>query len=655
MPRLVGLAHASRLYRELADLHHLTHFSRRGDEVAFATIGNASCAEGMFWESLNALGILQVPAVVVIWDDGYGISVPQEFQSIRQSLSDQLQGFRRTETERGFDLYTVRGWEYAALLETFAGAAETARRDHVPAIVHVTELTQPQGHSTSGSHERYKSADRLRWEQAHDALPLFRRLLLDEEVIGEQELAALEKEALNQVHAAREAAWKGCHDPIRQESAELTTLLETVAAQSTHAAALRQSARALTTARIPQRHTALQTAHAALRLTRHEALPARADLRRWYDDRSARWQRLYSSHLHSEGADSTLRVTAERPDVSADSPLVSGFQVLNATFDAILARDPRVLFFGEDVGKLGGVNQALAGLQAKYGPLRVADTGIREATIIGQATGLAMRGLRPIAEIQYLDYMLYAVQLLSDDVASLRWRSAGGQKAPLIVRTRGHRLEGIWHSGSPMGGLIHLLRGIWLVVPRDMTRAAAFYNTLLAADEPGIIVEVLNGYRLKEPMPANVGTMRLPLGVPEILRPGDDVTVVTYGASCRVALESAEMLAQVGIEIEVIDVQTLLPFDRPRTILQSLQKTGRIVFLDEDVPGGATAFMAQQVIEAHGGFDWLDAAPVTLTARAHRPAYGSDGNHFSKPNAEALFDVVHRLMNEVNPTRYPEF
>lgn len=654
MPRLVGLAQASHLYRELDALRRFTQFSRGGNEVAFATIGNASCAEGMFWETLNALGVLQVPAVVVIWDDGYGISVPNEFQFFKRNLSDQLVGFRRTADERGLDLYTAPGWDYPALVQTFQQAAAVARRDHIPSVVHVTELTQPQGHSTSGSHERYKPAERLAWEQAHDALFLLRRYILDEEIAGERDLEALEKEGVRLVQAAREAAWKACHDPIRRETADLTALLEQAAVQSAaHRPALRKLAADLTAARIPQRSAALQAAHAALRLLRDERPPAVHAIGAWHADYLARNRRRYGAHLHSEGADSTLRVTAEPPLVTAESPTVSGFQVLNAAFDAMLARDPRVLIFGEDVGKLGGVNQAVAGLQVKYGPLRVSDTGIREATIIGQAVGLAMRGLRPIAEIQYLDYVLYALQLLSDDVASLRWRTAGGQKAPLIVRTRGHRLEGIWHSGSPMGGILNLLRGVYVITPRDMTRAAAFYNTLLLGDEPGLIVEVLNGYRLKEPMPRNIDRMTIPLGVPEILRAGDDVTLVTYGACCRVALEAAEMLAPLGITVEVIDVQTLLPFDRPQLIRQSLEKTGRIVFLDEDVPGGAGAYMYQQVIEAQGGFAWLDAPPVTVSAQPHRPAYGSDGNYFSKPNAEDVFTAVYELMNEANPTRYP--
>ncbi|MFV9507681.1 MAG: alpha-ketoacid dehydrogenase subunit alpha/beta [Oscillochloridaceae bacterium umkhey_bin13] len=655
MPRLVGLAYASRLYRELEALRGLTRFSQAGDEVAFGTIGNASCAEGFFWEALNAIGVLRVPAVVAIWDDGYGISVPNEHQISGGNLSKLLAGFRRRpDSPQGFNLYTVAGWDYAALRAAFGHAADQARADHIPAIIHVTELTQPQGHSTSGSHERYKSRERLAWERERDPLETMRAWLLEHGVADPDELDAIADDARVEAEAARDAAWAVLHAEPRHEAQTLASLLEQVAPLTAEPTRLIEQAAALRANPKPLRRELLAAAHAALVQTRGEDEPARQALATWHANQRKAGHARYGSHLYREDAGSALRVPAVPIQYAAEAPEVRGFEILRGAFDVWLGQDPRVCIFGEDVGALGDVNQGTAGLQEKYGRLRVSDTGIREATIIGQAIGLAQRGLRPIAEIQYLDYILYALSPLSDDLASLHWRTRGGQAAPVIVRTRGHRLEGVWHAGSPMGALIHTLRGMHICVPRDMTRAVGMYATLLAAEEPALVVEVLNGYRRREQLPANLGSYRIPLGQPEILRPGDDVTVVTYGACCPIALEAAERLAEVGIDAEVIDVQTLLPFDRDHLIATSLAKTGRLVVMDEDVPGGASAYIMQQILEVQGGYRHLDSQPVTLTAQAHRPAYGSDGDYFSKPSAEDLFDTVYALLIEAAPAVYPE-
>ena len=648
MPRLVGLAYASRLYRDLAGLREMTDFSHNGDEVAFGTIGNASCAEGLFWESLNAIGVLRAPALISIWDDGYGISVPNAQQLSGGDLSALLSGFGRAAgSSQGLDLYSVRGWDYPALLATYVQAVETTRSQHIPAIIHVTELTQPQGHSTSGSHERYKSPERLDWERAHDPLPLLRAWIIEQGLAGSFDLDAIEAEA------QRDLAWAALYEGPRAEAATLAGLLLDAATATPQPEALQEAAAGLKIAPQPLRRHLLAVAHQALVQTRATPGPARDALAAWHSAQRAGGLQRYGSHLYDEGAGSALLVPASAPSYAAEPPLVRGFEIMQASFDAWLARDPRICIFGEDVGALGDVNQGTAGLQASYGSLRVSDTGIREATIIGQAIGMAQRGLRPIAEIQYLDYMLYALSPLSDDLACLHWRTRGGQRAPVIVRTRGHRLEGVWHSGSPMGALIHTLRGMHICVPRDMTRAAGFYSTLLQADEPALVVEVLNGYRQREPLPANIGGYSLPLGVPELLRSGGDVTLVTYGACCRIALEAAEALAQVGIEVELIDVQTLLPFDINHSIVDSLKKTSRVVFLDEDMPGGASAYMLQQVLEVQGGYWQLDSPPRTVTAQAHRPAYGSDGDYFSKPNAEDIFDAIYQLLAESDPLAYP--
>jgi pyruvate/2-oxoglutarate/acetoin dehydrogenase E1 component/TPP-dependent pyruvate/acetoin dehydrogenase alpha subunit len=656
MPRLVGLAYASRLYRHLHELQHLTQFSHHGDEVAFGAIGNASCAEGVFWEAVNAVGVLMAPMVLSIWDDGYGISVTNEHQMVKQNMSELLKGFQRAPgTYDGYDIYSVRGWDYAALVETYVQATETARRDHVPALIHVVEVTQPQGHSTSGSHERYKSKERLEWEQEFDCLRKFREWIVAQGVAAAAEMDQWEREDKLLVENTRKAAWEAYTQPIREEIQEVADILDEIAPGAAHAAALAQIKDRLLSAQTPLRRDIAVGLREALLLLKDERIPAKQVLIDWKKRQDPIQEERYSSHLYSRSAESALNVPEIKPVYAERSPVVHGFEILNACFDAMLARDPRVVAFGEDVGRLGDVNQGFAGLQAKYGELRVSDTGIRETTIIGQAIGLALRGLRPIAEIQYLDYVLYALQIMSDDLVTLHWRTKGGQKAPVTVRTRGHRLEGIWHSGSPMAGLIHLLRGVHVLVPRNMTQAAGFYNTLLRSDDPGLVVEVLNGYRLKETLPDNIGEFTVPVGVPEVLREGTDITLVTYGACCRIVLEAAERLRQVGVDAEVIDVQSLLPFDVHAGILESLKKTSRIVFIDEDVPGGATAYMLQEVIEKQSGYAWLDSPPRTLSAKPHRPAYGSDGDYWSKPNVEQIFETVYEIMHEVDPARYPLF
>lgn len=658
MPRLVGLAQASKVYRELESLRGMTRFSRGGDEIAWGTIGNATCAEGMFWESVNAIGVLGVPAVLSIWDDGYGISVPGRFSITKDNLSEVLKGFQREPGgAAGYDIYTVRGWDYLALIDAYLEAAATARREHVPAIIHVTELTQPQGHSTSGSHERYKTPERLAWEADHDCLPRLRRWILASGIADEAALDAFEEEDRDWVEAVRTEAHDAFMAPIRAERDEAAALLGAlaaeVAADAAAAADVDGVRAALAAIDLPKRediHIALRKA--AVRVRGHDG-PARRAMLAWKAAQDTVNDARFGAHLYSESAQAATNVAAVPPVYSDASPTLNAFEVLNACFDAILARDPRVLAFGEDLGFIGDVNQAFKGLQDKHGAARVADTGIREATILGQAIGLAMRGLRPICEIQYLDYIHYALQLLSDDLACLRWRTNGGQAAPVIIRTRGHRLVGIWHSGSPMAGIIHLCRGIHVCVPRDMTRAAGFYNTLLASDEPGMVVEVLNGYRLKERLPDNIADLRTPLGVPEVLREGGDVTIVTYGACCRVVLEAADVLATMGIDAEVIDVQTLLPFDRPGTIGASIRKTGRVLFVDEDMPGGTTAYMLQEVLERQGAYFDLDSPAETLSAKAHRPAYGNDGDYFSKPQVEHVIQRVNAMLHEVDPAAYP--
>jgi 2-oxoisovalerate dehydrogenase E1 component len=657
MPRAVGLAYASVIYRNLKELQDQKDFSINGNEVTFATIGNASSAEGLFWESVNAIGVLKAPAVITIYDDGYGISVPNQFQMVKENIGTLLKGFERNpnapleKVQNGYDHYTVHAWDYPALVETYLSAAEIAREYHIPALVHVIDVTQPQGHSTSGSHERYKSTERLKWEDEFDGLKKMRAWILDQRIMSAPEIDSAEKADYESVEGFRKAAWDAYLSPILEERNQVMDILEEIAGNSSHASELRMLKDRLSALPSVARRDIHSAAHEALRLLRDEANPSKGILIQWKFENDKINLERYGSHLHSGTA---LKVDEVPPIYSENSPTMFGFEVVNAAFDSALAREPRLIAFGEDVGKLGDVNQGFKGMQEKYGVYRVSDTGIREATILGQAIGMALRGLRPIAEIQYLDYVLYALQIMSDDLATLHWRTAGGQKAPVIVRTRGHRLEGVWHAGSPMAGILNLVRGIYLLVPRDMTRAAGFYNTLLKADEPAIVVEVLNGYRVKERLPDNISEMTLPLGVPEIIRAGKDVTVVTYGATCRIAIDAADKLSKVGIEIEVIDVQSLLPFDIHSMIVESLKKTSRVLFLDEDVPGGATAYMMQEVIEKQGGYFHLDSPARTLSATAHRPAYGSDGDYWSKPNAETVFDAIYEMMNEVDPSAFPE-
>jgi pyruvate/2-oxoglutarate/acetoin dehydrogenase E1 component/TPP-dependent pyruvate/acetoin dehydrogenase alpha subunit len=658
MPRLVGLAYASRLFRELPELHQLSLFSNKGSEIAWGTIGNASAAEGMFWESVNAIGVLHCPAIISIWDDGYGISVPNEFQMTKSNVGELLQGFQRKPgTQDGFDIHVVKAWDYPALIKVYTQAAETARIEHIPQIIHVIEVTQPQGHSTSGSHERYKSKERLQWEADFDGISRMRTWMIERGICTEEQAAQIEKEATDRVKMWKEQAWNDYLGSIKSDVEQVSALLQNLAAAAPAeaAAAIELQRSKLLSVREPFRRDIFACIHACLLEVRLHNSPARQSLIEWKHKIHQIQKDRYSSYLHVEGAGSALQVPVIPPHYTEESPSINGSEIMNACFNAAFSRDPRIVAFGEDVGQLGDVNQGMIGLQAKFGALRVSDTGIREATILGQGIGLAMRGLRPIAEIQYLDYLLYALQLMSDDLATVQWRTKGGQKAPVIIRTRGHRLEGIWHSGSPMSGIINLVRGIHVCVPRNMTQAAGMYNTLLQAEEPALVIEVLNGYRLKETLPVNIGEFTIPLGMPEILRSGTDITIVTYGASCRVAMEAALNLEKAGISAEIIDVQTLLPFDLSGIIVESLRKTNRILFFDEDVPGGATAYMMQEVIENQSGYKWLDSKPETLTAQPHRPAYGTDGNFWSKPEAEHVFEKVYHMMHESNPALYPLF
>lgn len=653
MPRLVGLAYASKLYRENPALNELKEFSVNGNEIAFGTIGNASTSEGMFYEAINAAGVLQVPMLVSIWDDDYGISVPKEYHTTKGSISEVLQGFQRTDDKKGYEIITVRGWDYPGLLAAYQKAETTCREEHVPVLLHVYEMTQPQGHSTSGSHERYKSKDRLEWEAEHDCLRQMRHWILSQEMATEEELDQIEKETQKEAREAKNAAWKAFTGDIKAELEEAVGLIDKLAENSSKGDEVGALAKELKETMNPIRTDIIRTIKLSLRLVRTENSESREALQKWLADNLEANRRRYSSHLYSESEQSALKVETVEPQFADTDKSVDGREVLQACFDAALDRDPRVFAFGEDVGRIGDVNQAFAGLQDKYGEIRVTDTGIRECTIIGQGIGTALRGLRPIAEIQYLDYLLYAIQILSDDLACLQYRTAGGQKAPLIIRTRGHRLEGVWHSGSPIGMILHSLRGIYVLVPRNMTQAAGFYNTMLRSDDPALIIECLNGYRLKESIPQNIGEFTVPLGVPEVLREGTDVTVVTYGSMCRVMMDAAEQLDEIGISCEVIDVQTLLPFDIHHSIIESLKKTNRVVFADEDVPGGASAYMMQKVLEEQDGYFYLDSQPVTITGEAHRPAYSSDGDYFSKPNTETVFDKIYELMSEVEPDKYP--
>ncbi|WP_100627481.1 alpha-ketoacid dehydrogenase subunit alpha/beta [Algoriphagus formosus] len=655
MPKLLGLAFASKLYRENKGLKGFKDFSINGNEVAWGTIGNASTSEGMFFESINAAGVLQVPMVTAIWDDGYGISVPQEYHTTKGSISEVLEGFQRNDEQKGFEIIRVKGWDYEALFNAFQKAGNIARSEHAPVLIHVQEMTQPQGHSTSGSHERYKSKERLDWEKEWDCIKQFREYILSRELASADELDKIDAEAKAQVKKEKEAAWNDFLGEIKDELKEAVSLIRDAAQTSNRKVVLEQLVQDLSKTINPIRKDVISTVRKALLNLRFDQSEAKNKLQTWYQQQQEKNFDRYSSHLYSQSEWSALKVAERLPEFSEDSSIVDGREVLQAFFDYKLENDPRFFAFGEDVGKIGDVNQAFAGLQAKYGDLRVSDTGIRECTIVGQGIGAALRGLRPVAEIQYLDYLLYGIQMLSDDLASLQYRTKGGQKAPLIVRTRGHRLEGVWHAGSPMGMILSALRGMLICVPRNMTQAAGMYNTLLQSDDPALVIECLNGYRLKEKMPENMGEYTVPMGKPEVLRSGKDITLVTYGSMCRIVLEAAEELSEMDIDVEVIDVQTLIPFDRFGVIGESVKKTNRVIFADEDVPGGASAYMLQQAIEEQQLFKFLDSEPQTLSAKAHRPAYSSDGDYFSKPSTEDVIEKVYLLMHEVNPKKFPKF
>ncbi len=651
MPRLVGLAYASKLFRNNPALATYKELSSNGNEIAFGTIGNASTSEGLFFEAINAAGVLQVPMLISVWDDDYGISVPKEYQTTKGSISKILAGFQQTNDEKGYEILTVKGWDYQALLLTYEKAEKICREQHVPVLVHVIEMTQPQGHSTSGSHERYKPKERLAWEVENDCNRKLRQWILEKGIASLEELIELERGAKLTAKAAKETAWKVFNEDIQKEQKSLEQILK---AATEEFAEISDILLELKRTINPLRLDSMKAAKRSARVLRNSSSPIKEDLRNWIQaTEQANFDR-FSSYLYSNSEWSALKVNQVEAVYSEKSPFVDGREVLQACFNEALKRDPTVLAFGEDVGQIGDVNQGFAGLQQKFGELRVTDTGIRECTIIGQGIGAALRGLRPIAEIQYLDYLLYAIQIMSDDLACLQYRTKGGQKAPLIIRTRGHRLEGVWHAGSPMGMILGSLRGIHVLVPRDMTQAAGFYNTMLQSDEPALIIECLNGYRLKERLPENIGEFTVPLGVPEILKEGTDVTLVTYGSMCRIVMDAVANLENDGISCEVIDVQTLLPFDINQRIVESIKKTNRVIFADEDVPGGATAFMMQQVLEVQQGYKYLDATPITIAAKEHRPAYGSDGDYFSKPNSEDVYDVVYSLMGESEPDRFPK-
>jgi 2-oxoisovalerate dehydrogenase E1 component len=650
MPRLVGLAYASKLFRGNPGLKSFTDLSTNGNEIAFGTIGNASTSEGMFFEAINAAGVLQVPMLTSVWDDEYGISVPKEYQTTKGSISKILSGFQRNKNEKGYEIFTVKGWDYEALCHTYENAAKICRDEHVPVLIHVVEMTQPQGHSTSGSHERYKPKDRLKWEVEHDCIRKMKEWILEGGFALPEEITIIEKEAKATAKAAKDSAWKSFNKNIQNDQQRLSLLLAEAVAENEKIIPIKAE---LDKTLNPLKLDSVKAAKRALRLFTSSTSETRSQIINWLDSVVKDAADRYSSHLYSQSEWSALNVKEIKPVYSDSSSLIDGREVLHACFDAALDRDPTILAFGEDVGRIGDVNQAFVGLQEKYSEWRVTDTGIRECTIVGQGIGLALRGLRPIAEIQYLDYFIYALQILSDDLACLQYRTKGGQKAPLIIRTRGHRLEGVWHAGSPIGMILHSLRGIYTLVPRDMTQAAGFYNTMLQSDDPALIIECLNGYRLKERLPDNISTFTVPLGVPEILREGSDVTIVTYGSMCRIVMDAANELAKTGISCEVIDVQTLLPFDIHHSILESIKKTNRIVFADEDVPGGATAFMMQKVLEEQGAYQFVDSKPLTITAKEHRPAYGSDGDYFSKPSSEDVYDKVYALIREADPDHFP--
>ena len=651
MPRLLGLAQASKIYRNVNGLENNTNFSVNGNEIAWGTIGNASTSEGLFFETINAAGVLQVPMVISVWDDEYGISVHARYQTTKENISEILKGFQRDEDTKGYEIIKVKGWDYAELVSAYEKAATIAREEHVPVLMHVQELTQPQGHSTSGSHERYKDADRLSWEGEYDCIAQMKKWMLENNLAIAEELETIEKEAKKAVLEGKKAAWAAFTTPAKEEKKELIAVLNAVAQNSENKVFIEKYANELAAIKEPIRKELLVTARKVLRLIAKES--GKATIAQWIKDYTEKIQPKFSSHLFSQSDKNVFSVSEVQPEYKEGADEVDGRVIMRDNFDAIFTKHPEALVFGEDCGNIGDVNQGLEGMQEKYGDFRVCDAGIREATILGQGIGMAMRGLRPIAEIQYLDYLLYAIQIMSDDLATLQYRTAGRQKAPLIIRTRGHRLEGIWHSGSPMGMIINALRGVHVLVPRNMTKAAGFYNTLLDTDEPALIVECLNGYRLKEKMPVNMGEFKTPIGVVETIKEGTDITLVSYGSTLRLVEQAAKELMEIGIDAEIIDVQSLLPFDINHDIVKSVAKTNRLLVIDEDVPGGASAFIMQQVLDVQNAYRYLDSKPQTLTAKAHRPAYGTDGDYFSKPSAEDIYETVYAIMHEAQPNEFP--
>jgi pyruvate/2-oxoglutarate/acetoin dehydrogenase E1 component/TPP-dependent pyruvate/acetoin dehydrogenase alpha subunit len=650
MPRLLGLAQASKIYRNVAGID-TTNFSKNGNEIAWGTIGNASTSEGLFFETINAAGVLQVPMVMSVWDDEYGISVHAKHQTTKENISEILNGFQRDEENNGFEILRVKGWDYADLVAVYERAAEIARTEHVPVLIHVSELTQPQGHSTSGSHERYKNAERLEWEGDFDCIKQMKSWMVTYNISTREELDTIDANAKKEALEGKRAAWEAFINPIKSEQAELVSIFENIADSSDNKIFIQKYASELAAIKEPIRKDILSTARKVLRMILREN--SKTQLSKWIEDYTAKVQPAFSSHLFSQSDKSVFSVSEVLPTYDENAEEADARLVLRDNFDAIFAKYPEVLVFGEDAGNIGDVNQGLEGMQEKYGEARVADVGIREATILGQGIGMAMRGLRPIAEIQYLDYLLYAIQIMSDDLATLQYRTRGKQKAPLIIRTRGHRLEGIWHSGSPMGMIINAIRGIHVLVPRNMTKAAGFYNTLLETDEPALLIECLNGYRLKEKMPTNLGEFKTPIGIVETIKKGSDITLVSYGSTLRLVEQAAKELLEIGIDCEIIDIQSLLPFDINHDIVKSVMDTNRLLIIDEDVPGGASAFILQQILDEQNAYDYLDSKPQTLTAKAHRPAYGTDGDYFSKPSAEDIYEKVYAMMNETNPSKYP--
>lgn len=659
MPRLLGLAAASRSFRNIKDLKDFKKFSKNGDEVAFGTIGDASAAEGHFWETINAAGVLQVPMAVSIWDDGWGISVPNKYQITKSDLSGVLRGFEKDGKSKGFLIFKEKGWDYQALISMYRKGIELSRKEHIPVIFHITELTQPQGHSTSGSHERYKSKEQLKWEEEHDCIIKMREWLLHKKIATANELDAIEKEAAKAAKEARKKAWKNFIEPLRKKQQEFVDMVDVTTCNCAKTAKIENIKKELARVGEPIRKDIMSSGKKILRLICNQCSDPTNSLKtnvtNWLNREMEAGREAYNSHLYSESEESALKVRHVKPEYEeGKNNTVPGREILQRNYDYILKNYPQALLFGEDVGKIGGVNQTAEGLQEKYGEERVFDTGIREATIIGQGIGMAMRGLRPIAEIQYFDYLLYGLQVLSDDLATLQYRTRGGQKAPLIISTRGHRLEGIWHAGSPLSMVINSIRGVHVLVPRNMTQAAGFYNIMMQSDEPALIIEPLNAYRLREKLPTNIGQFTSPIGKPEILKEGRDITLVTYGSCVRIAQDAVEQLQEFSIDVELIDVQSLLPFDLDHAIVESLKKTNKVLFFDEDVPGGATSYMMQKVIEEQKGYYYLDSEPRTLTAQAHRAAYSTDGDYFSNPNAEDVFDRVYNIMHEHNPYKYPK-